>query len=113
MKKQNARFWVWANNAPAKVTLRPGQSVTHFTYARHDEGFYSTQTTWTHDGEGVDLSYYSAGTDCDGRHENGLEGFCPLDMLAAGIREDDLPPFPKWKYGPTAYRDYYAEAMGY
>lgn len=110
---KNARFWTFENNAAVKLTLRPGQTLTHFTFQRDDEGYHASQTRWTHDGKGVDRSDYWEGRDCDGVTEGAYESYCALRGLHSGPMGEDGTAYPDWKHGPTAYRDHSAEAMGY
>lgn len=85
----NARFWTYVNGGPVKLTLKPGQSLTHETGGPTDEGWYHDITDWTYetDDDGkpiVTRNWSTDGQDCDGRHGNGGCEECPLAELLTG-----------------------------
>ena len=123
-KDRNVRFWVWAGSAEGgyvKLTLKPGQSLEHSSFDRHDEGWSSASTTWTHHGGYLTRECSSDGTDCDGRHshffDDEAEDMEPqVDHFVTGEYEDNGPLLgwaPVWKDVGSCQRDYSAEAMGY
>ena len=46
MRTPNARFWQWINGGPVKITLRPGQTITHYVGGSTDEGYERTWHKW-------------------------------------------------------------------
>ena len=80
MTEPNVRFWVYANDGPVKLTLKPGQRLEHFTNESTDEGWHSESTTWHYpdDEAAVYREWCSDGRDCDGRLTTGGEVRCHL-----------------------------------
>ena len=119
----NARFWAYINGGPVKITLRPGQTLSHYQAWATDEGWASEGDTWEHTGDGVEHEYASDGADCDGRLSSGGDSYCALCDLRAGnypyITEgDDLEMwedvrYPAWQDAGGYRRDYQAELAGY
>lgn len=118
---RNARFWTVVNNGPVKVTLKPGQSLSHRSGGAHDEGFCLHGVTWEYSGEHgtVGLFEYERGRDCDGPHSASYESECPLDRLCDrelyGFDELEFTGIrlPEWEPLEAEQHDEYAEAMGY
>ncbi len=114
----NARFWIWANGW-VKITLRPGQRLTHESGGPTDEGFSYTAETWTHEGDHVRSEWEVNASDCDGRLDRGGASCCPLDKLRArdmhaeGFQENVGIFAPEWQDAGRYQRDYAAEAAGY
>ena len=122
--ERNARFWIVVNGSPAKLTLRPGQTIQWSTGGPTEEGWSSESRAWTYDfddrGEYVTESFFDDGRDCDGRLSQGGEIECPVERLARGRAADaDLAPivgrWPDWKASKTQYAvfDEFAVAAGY
>ncbi len=120
MTEDNARFWVWHRGGWAKLTLRPGRSLSTFESYRTDEGYHREVNTYSHHGEAVVCEWFETGRDCDGRYERGGERLCPLADLAARdsyaalpIRENVGIKSPEWQRVVGYQRDHAAEAAGY
>ncbi len=113
MNERNARFWTWINGDWAKITLRPEQSLEHYTCAAHDEGWSSEATVWYYNTETKEIERETThdGRDCDGRMTTEYDCFCPVAQLRD--RECDKLMVPQWERGNSRQRDYSAEAMGY
>lgn len=111
----NARFWTIIHNSPVKLTLRPGQSVTHIEQGATDEGYRYSGCTWSLGDGIVQCAWGSRETDCDGRHENSGETYAPIYALRRGS-EDSVSPgvvYPAWERGEHWQRDHAAESAGY
>lgn len=113
---RNARFWEYHNGAPVKLTLRPGQSLSHYSGGRTDEGWSSTATTWrlSSNGRVLERDITSDGADCDGRLTTGC------DSVALTERDSFVPLYyapellrPDWRDAGGWQRDQFAEAAGY
>lgn len=110
-KQPNARFWVWANDAPVKLTLRPGQSVSCTEGGPCEEGYSYEHNTWSLDGGAVLRRVERDARDCDGRVKEERYSMCAVAALGDYFYE---VPLPVWTELPGGYmRDYAAEAMGY
>ena len=115
----NARFWVYhPSGSWVKLTLRPGQRVELHSGQRTEEGYSCEAETFEHDGAGVAHSWCTWGMDCDGRHEDGGERYCPLAHLRSREPVLDGPDtvgvmLPEWAPGESWQRDHSAEAAGY
>jgi hypothetical protein len=109
---QNARFWVYLNGNPVKLTLRPGQTLLWSRCWRTDEGWDAEARHWSHDGDKIRLDWCTDGVDCDGRLREGGELSAALAHLHDG-REVDGITYPEWQQRDTWRRDYQAEAAGY
>lgn len=123
----NARFWVYANEGPVKLTLRPGQSLSHHTGGRADEGWSYEGTTWEYpaDEPVVCRKWAVEALDCDGRHGHWGEDVCHLSRLQSGaepyFNEEDRQDrqtwegviWPAWESENRGQRDQYAEIAGY
>ena len=62
------RFWVWECSGWVRLTLRPGQSLSHWTGGATDEGVAFEATTWRNEDGDVFADYQRWGRDCDGRY---------------------------------------------
>ena len=111
MTECNARFWVYLNGGPVKLTLRPGQRRSWCTFRWTDEGWDSEWITWEHQGDRVQRCWESDGTDCDGRLRQGGESYVLLTELKG--REFEGLAWPIWRAADRWQRDYAAEAAGY
>lgn len=113
----NARFWIYLNGGPVKLTLKPGQTLRWHTSGPTGEGWHAEGEEWFFDGCTLWKSWWSDGQDCDGRLQQYGVSTCPVDKLA--VR--DLSEFsefagillPEWQGVDAGQRDEYAEAMGY
>jgi hypothetical protein len=123
-----ARFWQFTPAGYVRLSLRPGEELTHTRGGPTDEGYSAEATTWAHRGDSIRQEWTSWGRDCDGSHEAGGASVCPLAQLAArdvweetdgncgeearGLRfpawgDDDENERNGWQ------RDHTAEAAGY
>lgn len=125
----NARFWVWWHDGWVKLTLRPQESLSAGHRGRHEEGWYSYDETWTHEGDRVVRECFNDGADCDGPSSKGQEDSCPLGRLSEVTHEKqtpwiegvgcefvpdpDAPLTPDWEKVSESQRDVYAEQMGH
>lgn len=117
----NARFWVYTDAGPVKLTLRPGQSLTHYVGGATDEGWSSFSSTWSHEGDHVRREWCDDGRDCDGRLTRGGTDACPIGELAAGMpiywpENEELFEgihVPAWGEPDRWQRDEQAELAGY
>ena len=81
---RSARFWVWANGSPCKLTLQPGGSAFHRERGVTDDGRPgATAVRWT-------LSETGEGVTClvDARSDDGVLSadeahWCPITQLRA------------------------------
>lgn len=110
------RFWAY-NQGWVRLTLKPGQKMTHVTGGRTDEGWSRTVETWEHTGDGVRRTYLDEGQDCDGYTSQEGVLFCRASEIGADVLvEDDgnVIPRPNWQEeGPVVCRDAFAEAANY
>lgn len=112
----NARFWVYVNGGPVKLTLRPGQSLEHVTGGPTEEGWQSSATRWTHDAECgvVAREWAEDGRDCDGRSGSSGEDYAPYAALLTGYHDEaDGVTYPVWTETEERCYDLTAEAAGY
>jgi hypothetical protein len=120
-KDSNVRFWthnwVHPNSPPVKITLKPGQSLSHGYGAGTDEGWNYHSETWTHDGDYIRLDTFSDGVDCDGRLSTGGTYYCMIGEDLTGLTFEDMASYvggvPVWTEEDSFQRDYSAEAAGY
>ena len=115
---RNARFWVWENGAPVKLTLRPGQSLAWASGGPTDEGWHRDETRWFYpaDEPFVYRAWCSDGADCDGRLTRAGEDRCYLPALRHPHHTDPDDPsicYPRWEELSASQRDQFAEMMGY
>jgi len=108
----NARFWIFVNDGPVKLTIKPGRPLHYYKWWRHDEGWSSEYVEWGHLGEGVMRVTETDGTDCDGRMSTGSTCTCRIEDLHMGSSMDGVT-YPLWKSQERSQRDYQAEAAGY
>ncbi len=111
----NARFWVYINGGPVRLTLEPGQSLGWGRWSRNEEGWSSEYECWRFDGAGVYRVSEDDGVDCDGRLSHSYETMFELKDLAAGSPDGAEAGvfYPLWSRVKASQRDYSAEAMGY
>lgn len=108
----NVRFWFWVSRIEGaggfvKLTLRPGETISHGERARTEEGwtalgFEITYETWGT----LRATAFHDGVDCDGR----LSGSNEAQADIIHCTEDGQPI---WCSPSYAQRDYAAEQMGY
>ena len=81
---RNARFWIWQNGSPVKLTLRPdAPRLCHYEYHQTDEGWESsTNWYWLENGR-VYRDWENDGRDCDGRLTSYGLNSCSIDRLAS------------------------------
>jgi hypothetical protein len=130
----NARFWVFWNYGPVKLTLEPGQSLTAHRWERTDEGWSSETEIYRHEGDRVRCKAKNDGRDCDGRLTSLWEGEAMLDGNRPPLchfnsfQDEKGRYFEEWtayrhnggecrrmefKTVEESQRDEYAEAAGY
>ena len=126
----NARFWEYIHDGWVKLTLRPGQGLSHWHGAPDDEGYSREENSWAHLGDHVTNVWHFDARDCDGRISRSGASQCPLDRLQqhpaviGDWRAFDLHPpdpniysttllRPAWQKLNCRQRDYSAEAAGY
>jgi len=118
----NARFWVYINGSPVKLTLKPYQILSWCEWYRTSEGSHAEVRTWEFYGDRVTELMSTTDYDCDGRLDQDRLFGCPVDLLRA--REpypDDSPRdevwswvmWPAWERISASQRDYAAEEAGY
>ena len=128
----NARFWVYVNGGPVKLTLRPGEVLEHYQCWTTDEGWSSEYCRWGWDCEDEDhggelfREWESCGRDCDGRLDRSGVDVCDMEDMQrewpGGL--DDMSDeeraawrgvrWPRWREcKPVAVYDEFAAAAGY
>ncbi len=110
--ERNIRFNVHMNGGVVKMTLKPGESLTHHSYEPNDEGYNAASETWSFKDGYLCLDVFTHGRDCDGRVSSTTELRCPADRVNAG-RNGYGDPTPEWDRTSSRHRDYSAEAAGY
>lgn len=107
-----ARFWVWHRGAWVKLSLKPGQCLSHGFCDSTDEG-----NAWVNESGCVRWCWSTAETDCDGRHADGGELVCRVEHLAKiESRDSDTlraQMTPDWEIEERYSRDFTAEAAEY
>lgn len=111
MTAPNARFWVYANG-PAKITLKPGQTLRHSRGGPTDEGYSYEEDSWEHLGNRIEHNWFVDGRDCDGRMTKTGSRISMLEDLKAHAGLDDLS-YPVWRIEDYYQRDFEAEKAGY
>ena len=124
-KTTAARWWEPVNGSWVKITLRPGQSLTHHTGGETEEGYSYTTEQWDFDGRTVERFSFTRSMDCDGRGSSEYGQSCPVERLGTGPHlwlgwnpdhTDRIDPSrrrPDWQDDRASQRDYSAEAAGY
>ena len=113
---KNCRFWIFINDAPARLTLKPGQSLSHYQGGPTDEGWSSTATTWelSDNGELLRCEHISDGSDCDGRLTRGCEQIASANPEHfTGLYYTPELMRPDWRDADDWQRDHTAEAANY
>ena len=113
---KNARFWIFINDAPAKITLKPGQALSHYQGGATDEGWQSTAETWelSTDAQTLTREHISDGADCDGRLTRGCDSIASADPATfSGLYYTPELMRPDWQDADQYQRDQFAEMAGY
>lgn len=126
MARPNARFWVYVNGGPVRLTLKPGQQLQHHTWERHEEGWSSEATSWEYpdDEDAVYREWCLDGRDCDGRLTRHGADRCDVANLSDGVEIDNEfyedhhywtgKFWPAWdQHEPGMTYDEFAQASGY
>ncbi len=120
---RTARFWVWGPDGWVKLSLAPGQRLTHESGGPHEEGWSHTRIEWAHLGEYLTYTQETHSQDCDGRldryweatatsletyydHHHHRTNEYQQSGTLVGLR-------PVWEDEKASQRDHTAEAMGY
>ncbi len=113
--QRNARFWVYINGGPVRLTLKPGQSLEWDRWSRTDEGWSYEYECWLFSGDKVYRVSDDDGEDCDGRLSHSYKTVVDLKDLASGSPDGTVAGvfYPLWSRVKASQRDYSAEAMGY
>ena len=112
--QRNARFWVYSGDALVKLTLKPGQSLHHCQGGPTDEGWSSSASEWTRNGQFIDAEHVSDGRDCDGRLTQSTTLSCLVADLYARAPDEWAPVYmPAWTQDCSSQRDEYAEISNY
>jgi hypothetical protein len=102
---KNARFWIWVNGGPVKITMKPGQDLHWYQAGPTDEGYHFESFELFHEGNMIRRLSQTGGRDCDGILEHTTEDFCSVDTLGLigeykfekpGILESRYSPVPNW-----------------
>lgn len=114
---KTARFWVYVNSGPVKISLQPNQHLTHEQFCYTEEGWERCVTSWEFDSESayVTTEWCNDGRDCDGRLTTTGEAQCHLNDLKRGrVASDWAIAWPAWAETaePQTY-DEFAVAAGY
>ena len=132
------RLWVFENGDWARLTLRPGQSLSHRSGGATDEGVAFDATTWRNVGGEVFADYQRWGRDCDGGYAanttSRLTGEVDVDVTARWSPGSWMPATSEpiawfgeyelhdladnvrrstWERVEASQWDEYAEAAGY
>ena len=111
---RNARFTVYINGADVRITLRPGQMLSHHWGHATDEGYDSGSDTWKHEGDHISWQWGTDGRDCDGRLSHGGESTA-TELTGNRVENYSEPDsdYPVWQSLHSYQHDYRAEAAGY
>ena len=107
----NARFWVWINDSPVKLTMIPGQAFSWFRRCPTEEGWSSELHTYEFDGSAVSRVLVYDGRDCDGRLTRSYRDVASVDSLM--MINVDCIYYPLWEDGTSEVYDEYAQAANY
>ncbi len=114
--RPNFRFWQFIHDGWVKLTLRPGQALTHQIFSRDEEGYSRTIEQWALNDDADLCTNQSGGdgSDCDGRISRHWEGEFDLHTgrYVPAYRAPGLCR-PEFEEVSTSRRDYTAELMGY
>lgn len=117
----NARFWIFIHGGLVKITLRPGQTLTHSYGGPCEEGWSRYSEQWHYDDERgiIERHWIFEAKDCDGRHANYDSDDCPLHALHHGgepyaVGDAANVRYPDWRgIGDGGQYDQFAEMSGY
>lgn len=116
-----ARFWIYHNGGPVRITIKAGSPFETCEGGPTDEGYSYFRTTYTleTDADGqpaVIREWEDDGRDCDGRLTRYGTDYALLSELKAGNESegfDFVLNYPLWHKISSRQRDEYAEMMGY
>jgi hypothetical protein len=115
LRDTNARFWIWHNDGPVRLALRPGRAASFYYCGPTEEGYSYRHDSYRHAGAWIEWESDRGGRDCDGGHADRALQICYLAELDRGPSERTDPNvrYPNWREGGHAIEDEYAEAAGY
>jgi hypothetical protein len=100
------RFWVYWNNSPVKITLRPKSTVSFGKYEDTEEGYSAIEHSYEFDDNGnVIKSITERSCDCDGPFTQWENYRCDREKLKFNN--------PVWESIDAGQCDAYAAAMGF
>jgi hypothetical protein len=106
-----ARFWIWVNGGPVKLTVQQGKHLLWEGGGPTEEGARYMEYTWILDGALVTEFKHYEESDCDGYIQSYTRRSCSIFRLRE--YEGDGTHYPEWQTEDTRYRDHSAERMGY
>jgi hypothetical protein len=109
----NARFWHYVNGGLVKITIKPGQELSHSTSEQHDEGYSFQAASWRYDGAHVQRECTGGGKDCDGFISYSYDAICSVDKLHTDWNKYSEVYYPTWQNTDARQYDQYAEMMNY
>lgn len=107
-----ARFWIYWNGGPCRLTLRQGESVQLFRSERTDEGFSSREENYRLDGDRVECFRYDYGRDCDGQVSTESHESARVDRLNDVWNDYAQVFYPAWETERRRHGGAHAESMG-
>lgn len=108
----NARFLVYGQKGVVKLTLSPGQKLSHHWSNWDCEGYTYKCQTWEYQDSVIHKSVATGGRDCDGRIDYYSEYMCAVENLC-GYVTDNGASMPMWQETETVVADQYAQMAGY
>lgn len=100
-----------------RLSLRDGESLSHWQSQPDDEGYHSRASVWRREGGAIHQEITIDGRDCDGRHSYYYDAVCPVERATARPHVSPgsigMPGLPAWESVSESQRDYTAEAAGY
>lgn len=111
---RTVRFWEYGAPGPVRISLRPGQTLSHCRSGRTEEGWSYVATRWSYEDGMVIREVISDGRDCDGRLATFATFTCPVEKLNdVRFTPESAIRYPRWNQISAHQRDYQAEAYGY
>lgn len=107
------RFWDFVGAGWVRLALADGQTLQHTSGGPCDEGWNSTSTRWSRDGDTIERETLNEGRDCDGGYSHHVIVRANLVNLDANEAADDTIACPAWERVSASQRDEYAELAGY
>ncbi len=125
------RFWEYFNGGYVKITLKHGQTLSHYRGGLDDEGWSAEHCKWAFDTDGnepvLTHQWMNEGRDCDGYLKRSGISIARADRVTFVAAKDYSKPRPEplllwdgkpvmvpdWKKVSLGQRDEYAERMGY